>query len=139
MNKITSFLSAFVLGGIMLGALYMLIPSGSMKKTVKYGFCICFIAVIVFSFGLLNKINIKFSVPDFETEIEEVGEKSAKAVFSAALKKEGINFSDLEVITSKNETGGIDIIEVIIKTECSLERIEQIIGNENIKVSVINE
>ena len=135
-----SFLGVFCLSSVLLGALYMLIPSGKMSRTVKYGFCLCFLALIVSGAAALGSINPDLKLTAYAVSVGDLSEKAARAVFSSALKAENISFTDLRVITSKNASGGIDINEVIVYSTESAEKIKKILENkEYYKVSVIGE
>ena len=134
------FLGTFCCVSVITAALSLLIPEGKMSKTVSYAICLLFICV-VFSAGRIAlgfsgeknalKTNIKYELSSAET---------AKAVFEQALKNENIKYSNIEVLTSINAYGGIDIKEVTVISSADSEIIKKTLGDgADYKVSVIGE
>lgn len=141
MSSITSFIISFCGSCILLGFLYMLCPSGSMSRSVKYVFCLCFICCIV---GTVTNI----SSPDFDEFnksksdmiiTEQSAETTAQMVFGEALKSANINFRKIEVDTNKLGDGSIVIIRVTVYTDQTAQKILDAIGSESYEVVVVNE
>ena len=143
MNFLSSFATAFCASCVFIGALYMLCPDGTINRSVKYIFALCFILLVVsaalpFSKGI--EIDFEgFSQENIETD--KLDEYTAWYTYAIALEKEGIDFEEIEVCTDKTEDDGIYISKVIIYSECEKSLIEKALGVEysNIEVEIINE
>ena len=139
MSGIFSFFGAFCVGSVIFGALYILLPEGSLKEPVRYVFCLCFICLLLSSVSFSFKKGIDYTAENSAADVADLSGKTAELTFKTALKKAGINFTDLKVLTSKNASGGIDIIEVVVYSPDSPQKITEAIGNNGYGVSVINE
>lgn len=141
MNSLSSFMISFCSASIILGFLYMICPSGSMTKSVKYVFCLCFLCCILSVFTNLPKIN--FDAFDLESNNEIITEQTAAAtaqtVFSQALVENQINFKKITVDTNKLSDGSITISRVTVYTSATAEQINSVIGTGSYEVNVINE
>ena len=121
----TQFFTAFCVGSILLGSLYIICPDGNISKSVKYIFSIVFLIIVITAANIpLKSIDLgAFSEITAETDTEEMNLASAKYVFSYALNKENINFSDISFFTDKKEDGSIVITKVIITTNETKEKV----------------
>lgn len=141
MNSLSSFMISFCSASIILGFLYMICPSGSMTKSVKYVFCLCFLCCILSVVTNLPKIN--FDAFDLESNNEIITEQTAAAtaqtVFSQALVENQINFKKITVDTNKLSDGSITISRVTVYTSATAEQINSVIGTGSYEVNVINE
>lgn len=141
MQGLNSFIVSFCSGCILLGFLYMLCPSGSMSKSVKYIFCLCFLCCIV---GASTAVQIpqisQFNTTDQgEILTEQNAAAVAQSVFSEALSSGDINFRKILVDTNKTDNGSIIISRVTVYTDVSADIISQAIGSDSYEVCVINE
>lgn len=140
MEGFTQFAAGFCIVCIITGAISVIVPEGSFKKPIKYIISLCFIAVV---FGFALNINPNdFEIKKSETEAlsESAVELNLKQTFSLALTQNGINFSEIEVLTDKSVNDSISIIEVVVYTSASRDEVCRVIEEtEQIKVSVINE
>lgn len=138
MSNLFSFLGGFCVSAVMLGALYLLIPNGNLSRSVKFGFCVCFLCMILGIVGVIPKISLTTETFYSGIDTTYTSELAAKAVIKQALKSENISFTDVEIITSKSISGGIDIKEVTVYSPESKEKITSVLGDE-LKVSVVGE
>ena len=136
---IKAFLGAFCVVSAMMGALFMLIPNGKLSKCVKYAFSLCFLCAVLSVFSLRGGFKTELQTGAEVSENGQISAAAAELVFKTALSKAGISYSDLEVLTSKDSSGGIDIIEVVVYSECSADEIIAAIGGDSYGVSVVNE
>ena len=65
----------------------------------------------------------------------------AKATYSLALQKAGIEFSKIELLTDNSSEDGISISKVVIYSNCERQKILDALGQAavNFEVEVINE
>ena len=134
-----AFVTAFCVGSIILGALYILVPEGSLSKPVSYAFGIAFLCLIL-SVGKLTSINLpQIDYKSAEFANERLSAASAEMIFSEALAREDINFSKITVFTDKTESGGISITKVVVYTDASPVQVNAVIGSDGYEVLVINE
>ena len=136
---IKAFLGAFCVVSAMMGALFMLIPGGKLSKCVKYAFSLCFLCAVLSVFTLRGGFDFKLQTNADVAENTQISAAAAELVFKSALDKAGISYSDLEVLTSNIPSGDIDIIEVVVYSECSADEIIAAIGGDSYGVSVVNE
>ena len=139
MKGILGFFGAFCVTSVAIAALFILVPDGKFTKPLKYTFCICFLC-LVFSSVSVTFRRSEISVPSTDAaDFSYASEAALKLTFKTALGKAGISFSDLDIITSKNTDGGIDIIEVTVWSPDDPQKIIDAIGNEDYEVNVIND
>ena len=141
MSAIKGFIISFCSSSIVLGFLFMLCPSGSISKSVKYIFCLCLICSVVASASVLKEPDFYFFNKDSHGEVltEKNVAITAQMIFSEALTKQNINFRKITVDTNKLADGSITIDKVVVYTNESLITITQLIGSESYEVIVINE
>ena len=140
MNSITSFIVSFCGSCILLGFLHMLCPAGSINKSVRYVFCLCFICCII---GVATNISVDFSwFNDTKTDAilteQNVG-VTAQMVFGEALKAKNINFRKIAIDTNKLSDGSIVINRVTVYTSETLQKVLDAIGSDSYEVTVVNE
>ena len=141
MKAIASFLTAFCIGCVALGGLYMLCPEGKFQKAVKYSFALCFLCLLISSFGSIGNLNFKIQ-PKSENEFVSVGAaaESARIVFERALINSKINFRKITVLTDKDAKGSIFISKVTVISNESKDKILSIISADgSFEVEVVNE
>lgn len=120
----------------------MLCPDGVLNKTVRYILSLVFLLTVISAAGITVKnadINFDFSAP--QTQNTDLEINSAEFVYEYALKKGGINYSDIEIFTTKTENGSININKVIIYSEHTKEAVLEVLGEaaKNIEVEIVNE
>lgn len=143
MNFFATFITAFCTGCILIGALYLLCPDGSMQKPVKYVLSLVFMLTVIAAASVTVK-NAKFDAEAFsppETATAELDTAAAEYVYAHTLESAGINFSKITVCTDKSEDGSIIISKVIVYSDCEERKIKEALGvvAENYEVEVINE
>ena len=140
MNSITSFIISFCGSCILLGFLYMLCPAGSINKSVRYVFCLCFICCII---GVATNISVDFSwFNDTKTDnilTEQNVGVTAQMVFGEALKAKNINFRKIVIDTNKLSDDSIVINRVTVYTSETLQKVLDAIGSDSYEVTVVNE
>lgn len=141
MNGFSSFIISFCVGCIMLGFLDMLCPSGSMSKSVKYIFCLCFVCCIICTVAAIPEPNFSYFKSNNTTEIitEQNVASTAQSIFAEALHQTGLNFRKIMVDTNKLSDGSIVISKVTVYTSESAQNINAAIGSDSYEVDVINE
>lgn len=141
MKAITSFLTAFCIGCVVLGGLSLLVPEGKLQKAVKYTFSLCFLCCLISSFGVIGNLNFKIE-PKSENEFISVGAaaESARIVFERTLKNSQINFRKITVLTDKADDGSIFISKVTVVSNEDKQKIIKVISSDgSFEVEVINE
>ncbi len=141
-NAFSSFILSFCSACVLLGFLYMLCPSGSMSKPVKYLFCLCFIGCIlsgVFAAANFNFSDFTQNTAESEFVTDQNAAVTAEMIFSNALTAQNIDFRKITVITDKLQDGSIIISEVTVYTDADAHTVEQVIGSEYYEVKIVNE
>ncbi len=136
---IGAFISAFCVGCIVLGTLYILAPKGNLSKAASYAFSLAFLCLVLFTVGKLQNIDfpgIKEGSEDYSNE--RLSAASAQMIFSEALASQKINFSKITVFTDKSQSGGISITKVLVYTDASYEQVNSVIGSSIYEVVVVN-
>ena len=141
MNGFTSFVVSFCISCVLFGFLFVLCPEGSMKLSVKYIFCICFICCVIGSSTVLQPPEISQFEKISEEEIltEQNAAVTAQLIFCETLRQQGINFRKITVDTNKLQDGSIVINKVIVYTNEEKSKILAVIGSDGYEVSVVNE
>lgn len=114
-----------------------------MEKSVKYIFSLCFLLIIITLAGVSvakADFNIDFSSAQ-PVNTEETDIAFAKSTYALALRKAGVEFSEITLLTDNSSQSGISITKVIIHSDCERQRILNALGQaaENFEVEVINE
>lgn len=141
MSALTSFLSAFCIGCVVLGGLYLLVPEGKLQKTVRYTFSLCFLCILITSIGTIGSLDFKIEQKD-EGEFISVGAaaESARIVFEKALTNSEISFRKITVLTDKTNNGSIFISKVTVFSSENEDKILTVIsGDGSFEVEVVNE
>ena len=141
MSDFASFLSAFCVGCVVLGGLYLLVPEGKLQKAVRYTFSLCFICILITSIGTIGSLDFKIEQKN-EGEFISVGAaaESARIVFERALTNAEINFRKITVLTDKTDSGSIFISKVTVFSNDDENKILSLIsGDGSFEVEVINE
>ena len=137
---IKAFITAFCLGCIVIGALYIMIPERKMSKPVSYAFSLAFLCLVLSAAGRINNISVpKISESADELNNERLSAAAAQMVFAEALSREGIKFSKITVFTDKSESGSISITKVCVFTAAGYEKVRSVIGSDSYEVVVVNE
>lgn len=141
MSGVSSFILAFCTMCVVMGGVYMLSPTGNMSRSVKFALSLSFVCCL-----LTGVINLDFPEIEgfsFQAQInksEEMSAAAAERIFEDALTRGGIIFSEIDVCTDKLSDGSISIIEVVVYSPESPQKIEELIGNSDVyKVRVVNE
>ena len=141
MKGFSEFAIAFCTVCIVLGGLSILIPSGSMTKTVKYIFSLIFLSVLLTA--VLSTARFKPDFSKFESQIKYQdikNENIRRQVFEEALKSAGVQFDIIDVETEVLSGGNVIIKKVTVYTNESAELVNTLIGGSNeYEVEVINE
>lgn len=141
MSAFLSFLSAFCVGCVVLGGLYLLVPEGKLQKAVRYTFSLCFLCILITSIGTIGSLDFKIEQKS-EDEFVSVGAaaESARIVFERALTNSEISFRKITVLTDKTDDGSIFISKVTVFSNENRDKILNIIsGDGSFEVEVVNE
>lgn len=141
MSNLSSFMISFCSSCILLGFLYMLCPDGSMSKSVKYVFCLCFLCCVLSTVIGMPKIDLgDFSqTSKSDTVTEQSAATTAQLIFTEALTRSNINFAKIEIDTNKLSDGSITISRVTVYSTVPADQIIAAIGSDSYEVCVINE
>ena len=140
MSAVRGFVTAFCLGCVLLGALYILVPKGNISKSVRYAFCLAFLCMVISAGFKLTKIEFPvFSTDESQFENERLSAAAAQMIFAEALSESEINFSKITVFTDKSDAGGISISKVYVYTDCPFQKVSAVIGSDAYELVVINE
>lgn len=142
MTGISAFLTAFCAGCVLIGALTLLCPDGSMQKPVRVVFSLVFLASV-----LASALPARLALPEFSAaadspaQTEALTAAAAEYTYSLALSRSGINFSEIHVYTDKAADGSISISKVVIHSPCEPEKIMEALGAaaQNYEVEIRNE
>lgn len=142
MNAFSSFLMSFSSSCVLLGFLYILCPTGSMSKPLKYIFCLCFICCVISNIAATTRFNFpKIDIKSGSSYqvTETTAAATAQMIFEQALRQENINYRKITVYTDKLPSGSIIINKVIVYTTHTAEEINRVLSPEGYSVEVINE
>ena len=140
MNTLKIFVAAFCGGCVLLGTLYVLVPSGNISKPVKFAICLCFLlSVLTVALNRKDDITPAFSYSETDFENERLSAEAARLVFAAALDSANIKFSKITVFTDKSQTGGISITKVYVYTSAAKDEVNAAIGSDDYGLVIINE
>ena len=136
---IGAFISAFCVGCILLGALYVLAPKGNLSKAASYAFSLAFLCLVLSVTGKLQSVDFpKLKEANEDYSNERLSAACAQMIFSDALASQKINFSKITVFTDKSQSGGISITKVLVYTDASYEQVNAVIGSDIYEVVVVN-
>lgn len=141
MSGFSSFILAFCTMCVVMGGIYILCPTGSMSRSVKFALSLSFVCCLIS--GIIN-LDIPeigdFSLQSNTYKNEEMSAAATRLIFEDALTRGGINFSKIEVCTDKLADGSISITEVVVYSPDPPQKIEELIGDSDVyKVRVVNE
>lgn len=141
MQGLNSFIISFCGSCILLGFLYMLCPSGTMSKSVKYIFCLCFLCCVIGASATIQMPDFSYFDSSKQDDIltEQNAAVTAQTVFCEALVSSDIDFRKIVVETNKMNDGSIIINKVTVYTNESVDVVNQAIGSDSYEVCVINE
>lgn len=106
---------------VFMGALWLVVPDGTMKKSVSYCFSLAFLAIIIVPVMAIGKLEL----PKSNYEISEnqavstMADDAAYYLCVAALKDAGISFDNLTVNADICEDNGISINSVRVVSRFS--------------------
>ena len=126
MSRFQAAVSALCAALIVIGALCLLIPGGTMGKSVKKVLSLVFLlSVLSACLPAFRGLSVQI-VPRPQTETDHVAlhETNAEFVIKEVLQKAGVSFSKITVRTDKSDDGGISISKVIIVTDCKEETVK---------------
>lgn len=137
------FFTSFCVGCVLIGALYIICPDGSISKTVKYLFSLIFLIIIISAANIpLKNINLDvFTSQSNQIDSEGMQISAAEYVFSHTLKSQNINFSKISIFTDKTDDQSIVITKVVIVTNEPREKVINALGElaKNREVEIMNE
>ena len=139
MNSILSFIVSFCIISVVLGALYILCPKGTMQKSVRYIFVLLLITSCLALIKGIGGIDFSLKKHTYAPQNDDAFHYFAELTFKEALKNAKVEFSKITVCTDKSENGSILISEVIVFSEEPQDKILKAIGSEEYEVTVINE
>lgn len=141
MNGFSGFAAAFCGVCAVFGAVRLIVPRGTLSKTVMYVLSLVFLSVL-----LTAALSAERFFPQIESKYAANGDNTAMSraaiisVFETALTDGGINFDKIEVCTDKTADNSIIITEVTVYSSDSAPRIKELIGRaDSYEVKVINE
>lgn len=143
MKIFSQLIAAFCASSVFIGVLYLLCPDGVMSKSVKYILGLSFLLSVIAAVGITVKTD-GFDFPQYEFPVsntQAVEIANAKQVYAYALTKSGINFKEIELLTTKADDSGIIINKIIIYSDADREEIIGALGEaaQNFEVEIINE
>ncbi len=126
MTWLPSVLTAVCASCVLIGALQLLCPAGSMAKPVKTVVGLAFLlSVLTAAVPAIRQVEIPSVFPQAQTaEPEELYQASAVYVYERALRAAGIDFTKITVCTDKSEDGSIHISKIVIVSDEQKQRIE---------------
>lgn len=142
MSGISSFLLAFCVVAIGIGALYMLCPKGSISKSVKYVLCLVFICSLLPLLSVFKGFTVSTDTSFIyrSASANELAKTAIKNTFQSALKKENIDFEKIEVVTDNFSSERINITEVIIYSPSDKQKTQRLFDEiKDFKVSIKDE
>lgn len=143
MSYLTEIVAAFCVVCVFIGALFMLCPEGKLSKSVKYVLSLVFLVSVMSVAGMgRGKINFDFNFNQpVNLQTEQIDNLNLRLGVEELLRKNEINFEEIEVFTDKLENGGISINKVIIRSDCEKEKIFAALADikDLIEVEVIDE
>lgn len=130
MTYITQIVMGLSAAAIFIGAMFMLSPSGNMHKSVRYIFTLVFLCACVSLFLKTGKVDFKSFSSERKidyTSALKLTETQAERICAAALNDNNISFNKISVITDINESSGIFISNVFIRSDANPDQIKKII------------
>lgn len=124
MGNLKVWILSICISSVVGGIFYVLVPDGSLGKTVKVVITVFLLSCVILPFSR-NKID--FSVDDFSIDTENkyseilqnnITDKMKEIItenISSILKKRKCEFETIEITTDKNENSDIYIKEITIK------------------------
>ncbi len=121
----------------------MLCPEGGLKKSIQYILGLVFLLCVIAACGItVKKADFKIEAPALAAnDTAALDTAAAEYVYSYALNRAGIDFSEITVFTDKSDSGSISINKILIRSSGERERILEALGDaaKNIEVEIINE
>ena len=138
MSSFFDFITVFCSAAMLFGGIFLLKPSGSTAKSVKYVFALIFICIVISA--LLN-IKVDEFLVDTEKAQEGINTTAlsndfVKLTFEEVLRAENINFNKITVCTNKTENGSITISKVMVYSSDSAEKIIAALGGNNAEYEI---
>lgn len=143
MNYITSLLTSLCACLILIGVLFIICPDGVMSKSVKYILSLIFLISVISVAGI--GVSDQGKSFDFKTEASvdssDFEIQNARLVYMETLKKSGLEFKEITVLTDKSEDGSIVINKIIVNSFCEKEKIINALSEiaKTAEVEVIDE
>jgi len=128
---------------VFMGAIWLIVPGGTMKKSVSYCFSLAFLMIIIVPIMAIGKLEFPKSNYEFSRNQTTLAmaDDAAYCLCAAALKDAGISFDNLSVNADICEDSGISINSVRVVSEFSrgdICRALEYIAPESV-VEVVNE
>lgn len=142
MSTLNSFFVSFCVSAILLGSFFIICPDGQITKSVKNIFSLLFTLIIISS-ALSIKLDLNYSFDALQNNDTVTGIDTSGAiyVYSECLKSAEIEFTEISVLTTKNDDGSIIISKVLIFSKAEKNEILNALSvvAQNIEVEIINE
>ncbi len=139
MNGISSFIISVSAASVLLAAVYILCPEGTLKAPLKYTFSLAFLCCICALSSIGQSIDVDFSLKSAQTPDKAHAESVAHSIFVSALREENVEFKKIEVLSDKLGDGSISISKVTVYSSESPQKITDVIGSDAYEVVVKNE
>ena len=146
MSSVKGVVLGICAASLVLGAVYMLRPSGTVtEKSIRFAFAVIFLSVTVISVSALFKKEFRpGSLAADNTYIESAAEiVSAQAEYLTGeiLQENNIEFKKISVLTDKTENGDIFIKRITVVSGEDFEKVREYITSviETNGVEVIDE
>lgn len=137
MNALRDFAVSFCTVCAVMGALYMLVPSGAAQRAVKYLFSLIIVICVISALPGLKSIRASLPQTAAETEIsEEMRITAARLTFETALQSAGIEFDKITVWADKSDDGSIKITKVTVASSDNGDKIREILGGDDAAYTV---
>lgn len=138
MEGINTFVSVFCVTAVMIGGI-KLILGGVLEESGKYILALVLLTVTVAAISNMKvsfKANKKQTIAKTSTYSENLIAYQTEHLIKSLLKEKGVNFSKIEIKTTKNSEGDISISEVVIFGTDEKEKTENLIKETNITQKV---
>ena len=138
MKNLREFITAFCSASLLFGGLYILKPSKSTEKAVKYIFSLIFICCVFSAILNIDISDFKFTTDNnsYIKSQASLSVNAAELTFKEVLKNAEINFSKITVCTNKNQNGDILINKVIVYSKESKDEIIALLGGNDAQYEI---
>ena len=131
MKNISQIVLGLSAAAIFIGAMFILSPSGSTNKSVRYVFALTFLCTCIGLFAGVSGVKFDFTTqnkaPDYTTA-KKLTEHQAEYICAAALSDKNISFDKILVSTDIDESSGIFISNIEVYSAANDQLIKKIIN-----------